>query len=445
MSTRFFRLKVDYATSESTSDAFTMDMADDKAFREFADQMLDTQAARTEELATIRNGLSHMGAPEEPKHTLEITGGVAALYHWLRDAKSQPINWNFKMEPRIREYDPMIFKCTHIYNHGSSFEVVLRIDSDSCQFADVVNIYPKDSIPFDIETYNRFLAQFVTDVIKPCAKASNITYRYTGDLRIIQSEPEEPEEEPAFVTRDCLEVTGGAAEFFTWLHGKFFDSEKLGCWSFKAVPGTNAEDFIVCHKVNTVTSPADVHISFRNQHESARVSGIVIMDHYTTDDVGFNVFLQEFVRDILVPYALTHEITYSYSGTPNEHPMKSNGTPGNTITGTLDTLKFTEGVAGFYGLLLTKEHFKDTGNWSVSRCLDNQFKCDFDDLNGGEESFSVYVQFKSDASYGAVTTVGATGNLSAEQYNRHLKRFVDEIVKPYAEIQQLKYEYSGKC
>jgi hypothetical protein len=327
MSTRFFRLKVDYATSESTSDTFMIDMTDDKAFREFSDQMLDTQAARAEELATIRNGLSHMGAPEEPRHTLKITEGVTALYQWLREAKNQPINWNFKMEPRIREYDPMIFKCTHTFNHGSSFEVVLRIDSDCCRFADVVNIYPIYNIHFDNETYNRFLANFVTDVIKPCAKASNITYRYTGDLRIIQdvgdlpgtpkvtqAEPEEPEEEPAFVSRDCLEITGGAAEFFTWLHGKFFNSEKLGCWSFKAVPGTNAEDFIVCHKVNTVTSPADVHISFRNQHESARVSGIVIMDHYTPDDVGFNVILHEFVRDILAPYALTHEITYGYTG-----------------------------------------------------------------------------------------------------------------------------------
>ncbi len=126
--------------------------------------------------------------------------------------------------------------------------------------------------------------------------------------------PEKPEEEPAFVTRDCLEITEGAEEFFSWLHGKFFNSEKLGNWHFKAVPGTNAEDFIVCHKVNTVTSPADVHISFRNQHEFARVSGIVIMDHYTPDDVGFNLILHEFVRDILVPYALRHEITYKYSG-----------------------------------------------------------------------------------------------------------------------------------
>lgn len=257
--------------------------------------------------------------------------------------------------------------------------------------------------------------------------------------------PEKPEEEPAFVTRDCLEITEGSEEFFKWLHGKFYNGEKLDCWSFKAVPGTYDEDFIVCHKTNTSTSPADVHIAFRNHFKYAMVCGIVIMDHYTPDDVGFNIILHEFVRDILVPYALTHEITYSYAGTSNEHPMKSNGTPGNTITGTLDTLTFTEGVAGFYSLLLTREHFKDTRNWSVSRCLDNQFKCDFDDLNGGEESFSVYVQFKSDASYGAVTTVGATGNLSAEQYNRHLKRFVDEIVKPYAKIERLKYEYSGKC
>jgi len=314
MSTRFFRLKVDYATSESTSDTFMIDMTDDKAFREFSDQMLDTQAARAEELATIRNGLSHMGAPEEPRHTLEITEGVTALYQWLRDAKTQPINWKFKMEPRIREYDPMIFTCTHTFNHGSSFEVVLRIDSDGCRFADVVNIYPIYNIHFDNETYNRFLSQFVTDVIKPFANASSITYRYTGDLRITQAEPEKPEEEPAFVTRDCLEITEGAEEFFKWLHGKFFHGEKLDCWSFKTVPGTQGEDFIVCHKVNTVISPADVHISFRNQHESARVCGIVVNDHYTPDYAGFNLILHEFVRDILAPYALTHEITYSYTG-----------------------------------------------------------------------------------------------------------------------------------
>lgn len=250
--------------------------------------------------------------------------------------------------------------------------------------------------------------------------------------------PEKPEEEPAFVTRDCLEITEGADEFFSWLHGKFYNGEKIDCWSFSAVPGTYDEDFIVCHKTNTSTSPADVHISFRNHFTYARVCGIVVNDHYTPDDVGFNFILSEFVRDIVKPYAGTHKITYSYAGTPR-------GTNAPVNTETLDTLKFTEGVAGFYGILLTKEHFKDTSNWSVSRCLDNKFKCDFDDLNGGEESFSVYVQFKSDASYGAVTTVGATRNLSPEQYNRHLKRFVDEMVKPYAEIQKLTYKYSGKC
>lgn len=527
------------------------------------------------------------------RDTLELTEGVNALYHWLRDVENPPTNWEFKLEPRIREYDPMIFKCIHSYNHGSSFEVVFRIDSaDGCQFANVVNIYPKYDIPFDNETYNRFLAQFVNDVIKPYTKASNITYRYTGDLRTIQdvgdlpgkpkvtqAGPEKPEEEPAFVTRDCLEITEGAEEFFKWLHGKSYNGEKIGVWSFKAVPGTQDEDFIVCHKPNTTTSPSDVHIAFRNHFTYARVCGIVVNDHYTPDDVGFNFILSEFVRDIMSPHADYHKITYNYAGTPNEQPLKSNGiiedtpeTPkeepgksgrrasfiipdnakgfyyflltkaayydnggkwgvtrrdtlfdcrctdldtkdnftvtisftidssfarvtdiqadgesfsvdkynyylcrfvdemvkpfaeiahfrydffidsnkskGTDIkvnTETLDTLKFTEGTAGFYGLLLTKEHFKDTSNWSVSRCLDHQFKCDFDDLTGGEESFSVYVQFKSYASYGVVTTVGATGNLSPEQYNRHLKRFVDEMVKPYAEIQHLKYEYSGKC
>lgn len=130
--------------------------------------------------------------------------------------------------------------------------------------------------------------------------------------------PEEPGEEPAFVPRDCLEITGGAEEFFKWLHGKFYNSEKIGCWSFKAVPGTQDEDFIVCHKPGTSTSPADVHIAFMNHFQYARVCGIVVNDHYTPDYVGFNFILHEFVRDIVRPYAGNHKITYSYDGTPNE-------------------------------------------------------------------------------------------------------------------------------
>lgn len=136
--------------------------------------------------------------------------------------------------------------------------------------------------------------------------------------------PEKPEEEPAFVTRDCLEITEGAEEFFKWLHGKFYNSEKIGCWSFQAVPGTQDEDFIVCHKPNTSTSPADVHIAFRNHFTYARVCGIVVNDHYTPDYVGFNSILHEFVRDIVKPYpgnqkiikayASGHALTYVYSG-----------------------------------------------------------------------------------------------------------------------------------
>ena len=126
--------------------------------------------------------------------------------------------------------------------------------------------------------------------------------------------PEKPEEEPAFVTRDSLEITEGTEEFFKWLHGKYFNSEKINCWSFKSVPGTQDEDFIVCHKTNTATSPADVHIAFRNHYKYARVCGIVVNDHYTPDCVGFNIILREFVKDVLVPYALRNKITYSYDG-----------------------------------------------------------------------------------------------------------------------------------
>jgi hypothetical protein len=126
--------------------------------------------------------------------------------------------------------------------------------------------------------------------------------------------PEVPKEKPPFVTRDALEITEGAEEFFKWLHGKYFNSEKINCWSFKAVPGTQDEDFIVCHKPNTATSPADVHIAFRNHYKYARVCGIVVNDHYTPDFVGFNLILREFVRDILVSYALMNKITYSYDG-----------------------------------------------------------------------------------------------------------------------------------
>lgn len=278
----------------------------------------------------------------------------------------------------------------------------------------------------------------------PAASAEELEKIRNGLLHA--DTPEEPKEKPPFVTRDSLEITEGAEDFFNWLYGKYFNSVKSGCWSFRSVPGTQDEEFIVCHKPNTLSSPADVHIAFRNHCKYARVCGIVVNDHYTPDFVGFNIILREFVNNIVIPYAFTHKITYSYSGTTNEQPTESRGTDAPPVnTETLDTLKFTDGVAGFYCFLLTKEHFKDTSNWSVSRCLDDKFKCDFDDLNGGEESFSVYVQFKSDASYGAVITVGATENLSPEQYNRHLKRFVDEMVKPYAEIQQLTYEYSGKC
>ena len=257
--------------------------------------------------------------------------------------------------------------------------------------------------------------------------------------------PEEPRAEPAFVPRDCLEITEGAEEFFKWLHGKYVNSEKIDCWSFKAVPGTKDEDFIVCHKTNTATSPADVHIAFRNHFTYARVCGIVVNDHYTPDNVGFNFIISEFVRDILVPYALRHEITYSYEGTPTEQPLKSNGTLENTNTDTLDSLEITGEAEGLYAFLLTKAAFPDIGGqWSVSR-EDDKFTCTRYDA-GATRYFTVTLAFMSNGSYARVTTIEAPGTyLDADRRNRFLRRFVSELVKPYAETQKLIYRYSGKC
>lgn len=258
--------------------------------------------------------------------------------------------------------------------------------------------------------------------------------------------PEKPEEEPAFVTRDCLEITEGAEEFFKWLHGKFYNGEKIDCWSFKAVPGTYDEDFIVCHKTNTATSPADVHISFKNHFTYARVCGIVVNDHYTPDDVGFNFILHEFVRDIVRLYADIHKITYSYTGTPNEQPLKSNGTPENTNTDTLDSLEITGKAERFYAFLLAKatSYMDIGGKWSVSRD-DDKFTCkriDADTMN----SFTVTLSFTHTGRYARVTAIEPTGTgLTVDRYNRFLRRFVSELVKPYAETQKLTYKYSGKC
>lgn len=258
--------------------------------------------------------------------------------------------------------------------------------------------------------------------------------------------PEKPGDEPAFVARDCLEITGGAEEFFKWLHGKFFNSEKIGYWSFKTVPGTQDEDFIVCHKPNTATSPAaDVHIAFRNHFQYAIVCGIVVNDHYTPDDVGFNLLLHEFVRDILRPHADYHKITYRYAGTPNEQPPKSNGTPENTNTDTLDSLEITGEAEGFYAFLLAKVTYPDIGGkWSVNRD-DTKFTCTRTDADA-TNYFTVTLSFASNGRYAKVTAIEAIGTyLDADRYNRFLRRFVSELVKPYAEIQKLTYKYSGKC
>ena len=319
-----FDVRITYETSDASSDTFHVTMPDTAEFEMFRDQMLDTPAARAEEMAKIRNGLSHMDAPVEPG------------------------------------------------------------------------------------------------------------------------------EEPASVTRDSLEITEGTHEFFKWLHGKFFNSEKLGNWHFKAVPGTDAEDFIVCHKANTVTSPADVHISFRNQHEFARVSGIVIMDHYTPDDAGFNLILHEFVRDILRPYADNHRITYSYAGTPSEQLLKSNGIIENTQETTKEE-PVNSGIPGsfvipdnanrFYYFLLSKAtYFDDDRKWSVTR-RDTLFDCRCMDLDT-KESFTVTISFTIDTSYARVTEIQADGSsISVDQYNHYLCRFVNEMVKPVAEIEHFRYDF----
>lgn len=257
--------------------------------------------------------------------------------------------------------------------------------------------------------------------------------------------PEKPRAEPAFVPRDCLEITEGAEEFFKWLHGKYVNSEKIDCWSFKAVPGTQDEDFIVCHKTNTATSPADVHIAFRNHFTYAMVCGIVVNDHYTPDNVGFNFILSEFVRDILVPYALRHEITYSYEGTPTEQPLKSNGTLENTNTDTLDSLEITGECERFYAYLLAMETCPDRcGKWSVNH-EDDKFTCTRTNVDA-TTYFTVTLTFTPNGRYAKVAGIKAIGTyLDADRYNRFLRRFVSEIVKPYAEIQKLIYKYSGKC
>jgi hypothetical protein len=301
-----------------------------------------------------------------------------------------------------------------------------------------------DTLVLDMEVDTAF-KEFINQMLDQPVVNAEETDRISN--RVLHANtPEEPEEEPAFVTRDCLEITEGSEEFFKWLHGKFYNSEKIDCWSFKAVPGTQDEDFIVCHKPNTSTSPADVHIAFRNHFKYARVCGIVVNDHYTPDDVGFNFILHEFVRDIVRPYADIHKITYSYTGTPNEQPLKSNGTPENTNTDTLDSLEITGEAEGFYAFLLAKatSYMDLGGKWSVSRD-DDKFTCkriDDDTMN----SFTVTLSFTHTGRYARVTAIEPTGTaLTVDMYNRFLRRFVSELVKPYAEIQKLTYEYSGKC
>lgn len=313
-----FDVRITYETSGASSDTFNVTMPGTAEFEMFRDQMLDTPAARAEEMAKIRNGLSHMDAPGEPG------------------------------------------------------------------------------------------------------------------------------EEPASVTRDSLEITEGTHEFFKWLHVKYCNSEKIGCWSFKAVPSTKDEDFIVCHKANTLTSPADVHISFRGRLAYASVCGIVVNDHYTPDNCGFNIILHEFVNNIVRPYAYNHKITYSYPGTPNYQPPESNGTPWNTNAGTLDSLEITGEAQGFYAFLLAKAERPDWSSWSVSR-EDDKFTCTRTDADA-TNYFTVTLSFSPSCRYARVTSIKAIGTyLDADRHNRFLRRFVSEIVKPYAEVQKLAYRYSGKC
>ncbi|MBR2305755.1 MAG: hypothetical protein IKA48_00840 [Fibrobacter sp.] len=62
------------------------------------------------------------------------------------------------------------------------------------------------------------------------------------------------------------------------------------------------------------------------------------------------------------------------------------------------------------------------------------------------ETFTVTISFTTDSSFARVTDIQADGaSTSVDQYNHYLRRFVDEMVKPFTEIEHLKYEYSGKC
>ena len=447
----YFRAKITYATSGSTNDTFVLDMDNDIEFKEFIDQMLVPEPVSAEELGKIRDRLRDTAKDEPdsvPRDTLELSDGVTGLYHWLQDIEhhvtTPPENWEFSMNSRIRDYDPVVYTCTHRFNHGTSFKVMLRIDVYDCQYAGVMDIRPINSIAFDNETYNRFLGQFVYDVIRPYAESAGISYSYSREIPVIptaKDAPQESNEEPASVTRDCLEISGEAEEFFNWLHSRFYNGEQVGVWSFKAAQGTQEEEYIVCRKPNTVTSPADVHIAFRDHFTYAKVCGIVVCDHYTPDTPGFNLILHEFVRDIVRPYAEKHEITYSYTGTPGEQSPKSDGTAKESTgnPGTLDSFVIPDNAKGFHDSLLTKARHPELGDtWSViQRGTRVDCRC-----NDTTEDFTVTISFTIDSSFAKVTDIQSDGKeINVDQYNHYLNRFVDEIVKPFAETQPFRYDH----
>jgi hypothetical protein len=111
----------------------------------------------------------------------------------------------------------------------------------------------------------------------------------------------------------------------------------------------------------------------------------------------------------------------------------------------LDTFVIPDNATGFYYTLLTKAHYSDNGGkWSVTR-HGTRFDCRCKDPDT-KENFTVTILFTStlDSSYARVTDIQADGTLiRVDQYNHYLCRFVDEMVKPFAEIKHFRYEYSG--
>ena len=182
-------VRIVYRTSDSSSEDITYRVYDKSKFEEFRDSILDasrkTPAATYDDIAfqdRFPDGIRESSGTA--RDTLEFSEGVTGLYGWLRDMANNtmttPANWEFNMESRIRDYDPVIFMCTRTVNQGCSFEVVLRLDINDCQSGEVLNIYPKYHAPLLHYDYNKFLKMFVDEIVKPYAKSAGISYSYSG-------------------------------------------------------------------------------------------------------------------------------------------------------------------------------------------------------------------------------------------------------------------------